>query len=566
MARLDEEDRAALKTRSEALCTEIKDRERAFEKKNGRKLTRSDVKADKDLAKRYMEYENIKAVLAGKKQPHRDGKSKDKEAQLANVEVEEGNRKKRKSGEMEPPTVAMTPSKRRAGERSAVTLVSTPRKSIVDASSAIDIGEEDLIENQKPMMLGPTPQKGGQIVGLFDGLVDSPSKIPGTPSRVPLVQVSANTQVPSMVIPMTPSKSSHHAGHLTTPSKDDDFESPARRFSKTPMSEGKRFLFSQFLTPKRPRDGWAASENVSNSNSDHQKTPSSIAKKFETPAFLRRYMSPPRLALIPVNETVEAAKDDTATFKRPNQLRRTKSLPFKGFYALMKEREEIVMEQQRIEEDVRIDEEEDLMREMEMQEMGITAPPRESIAIENVAVVPETQYDEYHEAVLDDEGFVAGDLEAELKEADDKAKNTAIAPVKVWKKKGLKRQTRRVISKFNHCVPSLANNPVRPTKSKPSTQGAETSEIRHDMDADTDSNSEAEFQPSNSNQDITKPAKTRKSKTSNKAKPNSKSEASKTSKRKIVPGASAQPNFRALKIKNKNSKGNGRGSWGRGRR
>lgn len=267
--------------------------------------------------------------------------------------------------------------------------------------------------------LGPTPQKDGQILSLFDILSSAGSATPSkrtNPSRHALSAIETN-------IAHTPSKPSTAIE-----------ESPAVRASRTPASSGKRFLLDSFATPlKRKRDddeeAGGAREGASTPNSA-KKSEGSLA----TPAFLRRTSN--MLIMDTLIEEAEKDDDDAVArvrlplFKRNGGLVRSLSTLIRGL---------------RQQEDDRLDEEMDMLREMEDESF---APVRK------VESQPQHRKDEeVGAAVLVEDSQVAMPLgpdrgfeSSESEEEDVPGRDGK--PRKPWKKKGLKRQTKRVISTF----------------------------------------------------------------------------------------------------------------------
>ncbi|UNI17827.1 hypothetical protein JDV02_004144 [Purpureocillium takamizusanense] len=230
------------------------------------------------------------------------------------------------------------------------------------------------------MALGPTPQKDGRVLGLFDLLVEREL---GTPSR-------------KDSSPKTDSRS--HV--LATPSKRSVADDADARLGRTPMSSSKRQLLNTFMTPLKRRRP-----------SDVAATPTSVSKlHFDTPAFLKRHSLP----------TV----DETATLDAP-ALR----LPRKP---LVRGLSEIVANLRKVEEEV-LDNDDDMeaLREAEGVEVGIGRPP----------APPGTTADAEDEppaALLggfDDEGM----YDSPVEDAMDRNGN----PLPIFKKKGQKRTTRR---------------------------------------------------------------------------------------------------------------------------
>jgi hypothetical protein len=237
---------------------------------------------------------------------------------------------------------------------------------------------------QGPNVIGPTPQRDGIVLGLFDML---PS---GTPSkrRAVLADVELN-------VLQTPSRKAQG------PASETSQESRARG-ERTPLSTGKRFMLNQFVTPTK-RD------------LEDEGTPSSSFRGLATPAFLRRGN-----VLGAIDETEETTPRP-APWKRRGLGRSLSSM----IQAMKKD------------EDDKLDEEANIMREMEMEEAGIAVPKK--------AKVPEVQIEDSQAAMPlgPDRG-----LETDEDEDDEPELGRDGLPRKVWKKKGLKRQTRRVISEF----------------------------------------------------------------------------------------------------------------------
>jgi hypothetical protein len=242
----------------------------------------------------------------------------------------------------------------------------------------------DFLSPQGPNVIGPTPQRDGIVLGLFDML---PS---GTPSkrRAVLADVELN-------VLQTPSRKAQG------PASETSQESRARG-ERTPLSAGKRFMLNQFVTPKK-RD------------LEEEGTPSSTFRGLATPAFLRRGN-----ILGAIDETDETTPRP-APWKRRGLGRSLSSM----IQAMKKD------------EDDKLDEEADIMREMEMEEAGIVMPKKPK--------VPEIQIEDSQAAMPlgPDRG-----LETDEDEDEEPELGRDGLPRKVWKKKGLKRQTRRVISEF----------------------------------------------------------------------------------------------------------------------
>lgn len=282
---------------------------------------------------------------------------------------------------------------------------STPKRKCEDSgvADAEVTSPTQLLSPEGPAFIGPTPQRDGYAIGLFDLLpVETPSR------RSALADVELNTV-------QTPSR------------KDSDTSLESRlRGEKTPQSTGKRFLLDSFLavTPNKRKLGDAT-------------TPSS--RGLATPAFLRRY-----------NPLSKIDEDDEPTSRPAPWARRPFGRSLSARIQAMRE-----------EEDKQFEEEADIMRELEMEAEGMPAPKR--------VKMPQVQVEDSQAAMP-----LGPDRGVESKEEEDDG--TGLGPDghprRVWKKKGLKRQTRRIISTYPPCVCfSLADDePVRPNFSKTKTQ------------------------------------------------------------------------------------------------
>ena len=223
------------------------------------------------------------------------------------------------------------------------------------------------------------------MLGLFDLLPsDTPSK-----KRAVLGDAHLN-------VPQTPSKNFQEASSETS------LESRARG-ERTPLSAGKRFVLNQFVTPKKRR-------------LEEEGTPTSTLRGLATPAFLRRDN------VLGVIDEADETTPRPAPWKRRGLGRSLSAM----IQAMKKD------------EDDRLDEEADIMRELEMEEESIPMPKR--------ARVPDVLVEDSQAPMPlgPDRG-----LESETESEDEPEMGPDGKPRRAWKKKGLKRQTRRVISMFS---------------------------------------------------------------------------------------------------------------------
>jgi hypothetical protein len=371
------EDRSLQEKRYELLRTELKIWEREYVDRNGTKPTRGEIAANVAIgelctelwelypiltfskAVKYKEYEKIRALLSGEVPPHTKDRTR-----------------KRKE-----PVAPTTPSKRITKANSTPT-----HQKLQDGPDNLAV--ETTPQQPKPLMLGPTPQKNGIFVGIFDQLsTQTPQS-----ERTALTEVNIN-------VPATPSK--------TSPP---DYE--RSKFTRTPMSEGRRFLLDQFITPRKRK----------RQHEEQERTPSSIAKRFMTPAFFKQYAEPLEAV---AEEEMPMPKDLPG--KRPPFLKTLSSM---------------IKELRHAEQD-RLDDDLQLLNELEADQTY------KSVQADNPSkpscIVVENRGD------LDKDGFIESDVQADLQEVNEaeaaEAQKSGMFR-KLWKKKGQKRQTRRVKSEW----------------------------------------------------------------------------------------------------------------------
>lgn len=345
------------------------------------------------IVAKYEEYENIRAKISGKKQPHKLQKSKSK----------------RKRDEQNVPS---TPSKRLATTSQNF---ATPSKQN-HGDTILETQHEEALENTpKPLMLGPTPQKNGIFISLFENMPTS------TPTPRKALQNLPHT---ATNVPATPSRST---GAVILPVTPSTGGGAGKRFARTPMSSGRRFLLDQFVTPRKRKSG----------DEDGEGTPSSIAKKFATPAFFRQYMAP----------TMESVAEEGQVEEEEVVRRRVPRKPLLKTLSVMireiregKEQEIKQVEQQ---EEDRLDEELDLLRDLERGD-GEPVIKRVKKVVETVVEIEER---------IDRDGFLEVDEHKELSELlpneEKEGEKKEGVFRRLWKKKGQKRTTKRVTSKFS---------------------------------------------------------------------------------------------------------------------
>ncbi|KAK3699332.1 hypothetical protein LTR37_016484 [Vermiconidia calcicola] len=486
MATTGEEDAASIAQ----IRDELKDWERLFSKANaGRKATREDIKNDATISAKYAEYSRLR-----------------RPAPKPTSTPEKPRRPKsaRADGEA-------------LKERAANRVTATPKKEAKNTKSAHEEELPDVIEEPTPACircaLGPTPQKDGEILGIFDMLPAA------TPSRG-----DATTRIASTpIVGATPSKATALASSEPT-------------VSRTPQSSGKRFYLDAFAgTPLKRKRG------------EEHYTPNTAKRQYATPSFLRRSFP------------LAAIDEEQDSLGVPPPFRK------KG---LVRSLSTIIQGLKRQEEE-RMNDDWDVMNEIEAEECGETGrPSAPKVLVEDSQVV--------NLPLGPDQGDQSSD---EASDVDPGALDANGKPRKVWKKKGLKRQTKRVIMRPVTHKPKKAkpaeeaevdgsdsevvtetqqlDRPGRKTTRKVSGDADEGRDASEDSGAESDDRHDSQQSQHNQSEKVTKKGK--KTSKAGHAKKQEDSQPAEASKKPKKVNALAHTNFRKLKIKNKNSKANGKG-------
>jgi hypothetical protein len=317
--------------------------------------------ADISVAQKYKDYNKTRDILSGK----------------IPVPTKEAPIPKKRKPDPPPsetpfkkPKVTETPSKNRLQDEEYMNTPAISRKLFSPAAVT---------------SLGPTPQRDGRVLGLFDLLVDKELNTP-TKKSEQAQKIEARPNVQS-----TPSK---RRGSLS--------EDASLRLSRTPMSSSKRQMLNTFMTPLKKRD-----DNVGGKTP----TPRSVSKlQFETPAFLRRH-------------TLPSLQEDT-TFDAPAPLKLPRKPLGRGL-------SEIVASLRKVEED-KLDDDLEALREAESEEMGGPPPSRPAEAPKDDKLAKDSQTQRLPLGGFDDEAMYDSPVEEPG------------APTTLFKKKGQKRTTRLV--------------------------------------------------------------------------------------------------------------------------
>ncbi|QSZ28795.1 hypothetical protein DSL72_003300 [Monilinia vaccinii-corymbosi] len=393
---MDEGERTSVEARSKVLRVELKEWERDFKNRNeGRKASREDIKANPDIASKYKEFNRLRDTLSGK------------------------------ISYIPPPAPKPTPQKRRRHEDNQnetppkrLHVEGTPSKNKilpwdVDPYHSPSVMRNLFATPSKKTAIGPTPQKDGQVLGLFDldpdSAADSPVAAPGFGNLA--------------TIQATPRK------HGMTPRS-----TRAIMHSNTPSSR-RALLFSTPLKNKT-------------ANGRESTTPSSVSKlHFSTPSFLRRDGQPIRMPTVGENEQGSPGSPEMVRGPRKPMIKSLSSM-----LAGLRKMEEAAA-----------DDDLEALNEMEAEMANssklVPNPKSKPRSIAPPAAPPskcsvEVQIPEKTIVVQgSQQQKLLGGFDDEA-EYDSESEESANAPTRIYKKKGQKRTTRRVNLKPNRTKPS----------------------------------------------------------------------------------------------------------------
>ncbi|RHZ57945.1 DNA replication regulator sld2 [Aspergillus turcosus] len=332
------------------LRAELKEWERAFAAQNGgRKAERNDIKKVPEIAAKYKEYSRLKALESSSGNPDNP----------KSVQLEERPKKRKHSSKDGPDTVqnASTPRKTAKGA------FETPSKNRISSShpSQVDpyISPTALRRLFSPSThrtplktaIGPTPQRDGKALGLFDLLSESGGST-ATPSADRVASVrTANVQTPSKRKTMD-----------TIMEEDEEGEEESPRPGRTPASSGKKWMLSAlFATPTTLRYSAMVEDHsrIEGPQANPEGTVNDVTGS-ETPSFLRRSHSA-RYA------TAHSANTDGLS---PIAVRKPPQFVGKGLSALVQGLRD--MEEERLEDEL------DVLREIEAEQAALNVEVADS--------------------------------------------------------------------------------------------------------------------------------------------------------------------------------------------
>ncbi|EXJ67212.1 uncharacterized protein A1O5_09859 [Cladophialophora psammophila CBS 110553] len=430
---LDTPKRASLQSQADVLRTDLKEYERTFAGKHGgRKPGKDDIKADAVIAAKYKEYSRVRDVLVGKRR-------------LDALNTPRRHQSTRRHGRADS-AVSLTPHR---GRKSF-----SPSRPLWHPN---DIDPYDPPPSISPKVIpdaiGPTPRRDGTVLGIFDLLSNSGSKksaesAPGSRKRKVdvLYDVAGDDGLRQLAVAQTPSQKPRQSSctanvglQATTPST--RVSASKRQHSKTPISEGRKFMLDHFFaTPSAVRFATVIDGNDDTDAPTQTKIPlcdfvltnsptkdngvgqggQAIANVNDsTPPYLKRTFSfKDRLFAASGASTGKSSPSSTRRGPR-RSLGYVKSAP-KPLSQIIADLQQSKQDTQQRNDNNNEDEDDlDALREMEANEVNVLV--NDSQTADGIATLEATG-----------EGPVA----------------------KVWKKKGQKRTTRRVI--------------MRPVKMKPS--------------------------------------------------------------------------------------------------
>ena len=498
---LDTPKRLSLTSQSTDLRATLKEWEKSFAASHqGHKPGKDDIKADADAAKRYKEYNRLRDVLAGRLSLH-EYEHRASPSRRADKRTQVGH----------------TPSRPKLA---SIALPESPRGGLHDQYDApLSASKNGLLT-----AIGPTPQRDGKVLGLFD-LLPSSGTSGGTPSsrkrKVDALHPPIELEPPSKCTPTHRTRDVHQP-EIIPPINPSDQNTA--RHSRTPATESKKAMLAQFLsTPSTLRfTSLLPSPQIASQLPHTTPLRDSVLKytptrdnvtcntKIEgTPAYLRRSLSFKDRLLSATSVNSEPNQEQpTSSYSnlrhRPRRaLARKPSMP--------KPLSQIVQDLRDLE-DGDVDDDLDALREAE-------------------AGMDQCQ-------ALDDQPPQYEQSAGDSKENLDPMANKEQMPQRIWKKKGQKRTTKK-----SNIRPSVLNASSAPKF------------VASDDEADELNGSD--------DQKRSAAASSRRPSTKQKGNSGPKSAT-------VNPNALVHMNFRSLKIKNKNSKakGGGRfgGRFGRGRR
>ncbi|KAK7950223.1 hypothetical protein LTR80_008093 [Exophiala xenobiotica] len=240
--------KASLQRGADTLRTALKDYERTFAAThNGRKPGKDDIKSNQTIATKYKEYNKVRDVLAGN---------------LGLAALNPPQPKVKHFHTRTDSAISLTPQKSRHR--------STPSKPRVHPNEIDPYDAPPSSISPRPMFhaIGPTPRRDGTVIGIFDmlppsGSIKSSQETPSSRKRKvdALQEDQPNDDNTQETVTQTPSQRRSHRraaasgkNHNMTATPTSREDSSNRKHSKTPISQSKRFMLDHFFaTPSAVR-------------------------------------------------------------------------------------------------------------------------------------------------------------------------------------------------------------------------------------------------------------------------------------------------------------------------
>ena len=277
------------------------------------------------MASKYKKYKKINDMLAGRMTPPSRARTRIDAHSKENDNPHVGKGKRKSDDDVALPSA--TPHKR---SKLAASKAQTPSRHVRAGPAEVETPQisRKLFSPSMPTSIGPTPHRDGKVLGLFD-LLD------GELIKAAAADTSSRVGADSM-----------GQQAFVTPCKavEDLEEDGRRKFGRTPMSSGRRNYLNMFMTPVKPKKG--------KDGADDDNSLDGIAKMFETPACLKRHQP------MPMNKSLDDIPDPPVRLPR-KPLGKTLS----SIVASLKKME-----------DEKMDEELDMLREMEAEEISKARP------------------------------------------------------------------------------------------------------------------------------------------------------------------------------------------------
>ncbi|KAL4988260.1 DNA replication regulator sld2 [Aspergillus falconensis] len=353
-------------TQAATLRAELKEWERGFAAANGgKKAGRGDIKKVPEIAAKYKEYSRLKS---------QESASSNKNDQLHSkaTDPEERSKKRKHSSPNGPEhsqshsRVTSTPRKSGAG------IFQTPSKTRTTHPADVDPYDSPSVLRRlfspsthtqtSPLKtaIGPTPQRDGKALGLFDLLSESGGST-ATPSATRIASLKGMTA-------QTPSKKRKT---MDTIMEEDEGEQDTPRLERTPASSGKKYMLSAlFATPTAWKyssivdDGTPKAVTGNNNCTNHSPQPvrnvDLANANLETPSFLRRSTS--------------GLSGPDPTGLSPLPVRKPQQFVGKGLSQLVQGLRDM--------EEERLEDEWDVLREIEIEQTGTGVDVPDSQAVD----------------------------------------------------------------------------------------------------------------------------------------------------------------------------------------